>query len=231
MNNVKNFEAIEHYTRAVENVIKAYGDQTVIRFDIFREPIQGLIDKLINVLSLGSWASLKKKYDYNEFFHLYSIVTLDTGRTVRVEKNANITITPDGQGKGEFQNVSLRGKKITLTDLLESTRKRYGNYRFFGYDAFENNCQDFLVKILTSNGIGDTENIAFVKQDIEKLAGELPGFTTKLSSAITGLGSYIEHGIGRIGQALGFKKGGKVGRRRRGGGGWGGGGKRNKIGW
>ena len=206
-------EAIEAYTKGARDTIKAYGDQIVKSFVIHREPIQGILDKVINVLSGGSWSDLKKKNSYDQFYHLYALVTLDTGRVIRIEKNANITLTPGGEGGGEYEDVDLKGKSFTFAQMLDRTQQKIGDYAFFGYSPFTyppGNCQDWLSNVLKANGIGNEGNIKFIKQDIEQLAKELPGITKRIGDAVTGLGSYVEHGIGKVKDFFGFKRGGRV---------------------
>lgn len=208
------FEAIEEYTKGARDTIKAYGDEVVTGFTVYREPIQGILDKVINVLSGGSWSDLKKKYSYDQFYHLYAVVTLDTGRVIRIEKNANITLSPNGDGSGENMPVDLKGKRITFGQMLENTKRKMGDYKYFSYSPFSNNCQRWLIGVLNANGWTNPEVKKFIVQDIEELAKELPGITQKIGDAITGLGSYVEHGIGKFRDFIGFKKGGRVGGKR-----------------
>jgi hypothetical protein len=212
-------EAIEAYTKGARDTLKQYGQEIVVGMSVHREPIQGILDKVIGVLSGGTWEDLKKKNAYDKFFHLYALVRLNTGRVIRVEKNANITLAPDGQAgdEGEVRDVNFTGvSPFTFEEMLDRTRQMMGDYRYFGYSPFadeknvSNNCQDFILAILKANKLGDEELKKFVKQDIVELSKELPGITKRIGDAITGLGSYVEHGIGKVRDFLGFKKGGRV---------------------
>jgi|LakMenEpi03Aug12_release.lakeMendotaPanAssembly.Ray.scaffolds.fasta_scaffold35053_4 hypothetical protein len=47
---------------------------------------------------------------------------------------------------------------------MRNTQKSMGS-NFFIYDASQNNCQDFIVNVLRSNGIGNDLDISFIKQN------------------------------------------------------------------
>ena len=74
----------------------------------------------------------------------------------------------------EQQEISGIPPNITLNTLLENTKKRMGDEKFFTYNAVSNNCQDFLLAFLQSNNLGSHENYTFVKQDTEKLSKRCP---------------------------------------------------------
>jgi len=59
--------------------------------------------------------------------------------------------------------------------------------QFFQYDAVKNNCQDFLLNVLKSNGIGDEQDYQFIKQDTEQLFKGLPALK-KVAHLATELG-------------------------------------------
>jgi hypothetical protein len=59
-----------------------------------------------------------------------------------------------------------------------------GEKKFYGYDAFKNNCQDFVVAALEA--VGATFDKDFVKQDLAKLADKIPSFTQEVGNAFTG---------------------------------------------
>ena len=56
----------------------------------------------------------------------------------------------------------------TLAKVVEKTEDRMG-YSYHRYDAIKNNCQDFLMNILTANKFGSAAAKAFIKQDVKGL--------------------------------------------------------------
>jgi hypothetical protein len=74
--------------------------------------------------------------------------------------------------------------------MMNKTKQRMGQ-RFYKYDASSNNCQDFIVSILKANGIGDEQDISFVKQNTEFLFKNLP-YLRKISNTVTTIGSRVD---------------------------------------
>ena len=50
----------------------------------------------------------------------------------------------------EVFNIQPPHKTVTLLDLLNETRKRMGDHKYFSYNAFTNNCQDFIKQLIDS---------------------------------------------------------------------------------
>ena len=59
-----------------------------------------------------------------------------------------------------------------------------GEQKFFTYSAYDNNCQHFILSLLQSNGIANTELTNFVKQDTESIFSTNPTLR-KLSNNVT----------------------------------------------
>jgi len=84
--------------------------------------------------------------------------------------------------------------------MLMRTRERQGD-RFFLYDAFTNNCQDFIVDLLQANGVANAQNVAFVKQPLEGVVKDLPGYTSKLARFATDAAAIADVAIKGRGRA------------------------------
>ena len=69
-----------------------------------RVPLTKMLDRAINVLSFGSWGKLKKKYGYDQMFHLSMVLRLDNNTNVSMEKLEVPTIKP---GDGDLHKLSL----------------------------------------------------------------------------------------------------------------------------
>ena len=78
-------------------MLKKYWDYNIIGIIIEKSPIISAIDTALNLISFGKWAEAKKKYNYDDLYHLYLIITLDlrNGKTKRLllEKNQSINIS------------------------------------------------------------------------------------------------------------------------------------------
>lgn len=198
------------FPRRVSKFMKQKGDLVITDLTIKRDPILTVIDKMLNFLSLGQWEKSKKKYHFDELFHLRMIATLSNGSNVLIEKNQNINIIAYNRSsdtdKTESMNVPLRGKRITLQQLIDTTLNKVGEERFLEYDPFTTNCQRFILDILESNGLSSNNIKKFIYQDVSEMIEELPGYLKFISKEATDTASLIDRGL----QWLGFKKGGLV---------------------
>lgn len=197
--------------------LKRRGDFVITSIMLRRQPIMRIIDKVFNVLSLGKWDELKTKYGYDQMYHLSMIITLSNDERFIVEKNEVINIggnvTPD-QSDVEYFPIELKGKRITVNQLVENTIKSVGEDRFLNYDAFTTNCQRFIMDILSANGLLTPAAEKWILQPVDQLVKELPEYVDKTAKVITDIGGYGS----RIKEAIGLKKGGRVQKQRKFGG-------------
>ena len=91
----------------------------------------------------------------------------------------------------ELQNVP---SGLTLNMLLEKTKAKMGDKKFFTYNAVSNNCQDFLLAFLQSNNLGTETNYTFIKQDTKSLFDRLP-VLKKLAKGTTDLGAAVGNNL------------------------------------
>jgi len=169
----------------------------------------GILDKFLNVLSFGKFQELKNKYGYDKLFHLQlGALLMNNGKyqKVTMEKNETVDITVSNLQQQEPGTETLRvampaGKVITLRDLISQTRQRVGDYKFFSYDPFNNNCQFFIRYLLETLGLFNEKEKAFLFQDMEQFQKELPSWLPKFARGITDLGATVSNVIGK-GQGL-----------------------------
>jgi hypothetical protein len=62
---------------------------------------------------------------------------------------------------------------------------------FFKYSAFSNNCQDFVIALLQSNGLLTPELREFILQPVEALIQAQPGYTSDVAQTLTNLGGIV----------------------------------------
>lgn len=183
---------LDGYTNASTRVIKQYGEKPISSMRIVRTPIKSMINTVLNIVSLGKWQELKEKYSFDKLFHLGLVIEVEN-KMIVVEKNQTINISTKSiiDHDSEIMPVAL-GSTITLGQLLENTRKAVGDATFFGYDAFGNNCQNFIINLLQNNGLLNNENKSFVLQDITELSKELPGYVKHVAKAATDVAATID---------------------------------------
>ena len=182
------------YTKKTYKTLQRIKDINIKSISISRAPLRSAIDDILNILSLSSWEKLKKSHGFDEFFHLYMIIHLENDEYIIVEKSINIYLYTIDKNSAYLQNEQKQVSQIpiiTVGQLLQTTKNIMGD-RYLKYDAFQNNCQDFLINILTANNMINKDLETFIKQDVEELAQDLPNWTQKLGLAITNLIGYID---------------------------------------
>ncbi len=100
-------------------------------------------------------------------------LTSTTGQHAELllEKNAVVelrspTVTPPST---EVMHIPAPAPPVTLRAFLDAARRAMGDEDFFLYDAFYQNCQDFVCGLLRANGALSAAADAFVKQDLTAL--------------------------------------------------------------
>jgi hypothetical protein len=204
------------YTADVQQEIDTWGDKPITSMIVRRAPVMAWIETFFGFITAGQWDKVKQKYGYDKFYHLSLIVTYATAPTqtdtvtmnflvddmmpqrsegikVVVEKLAlvNVSRRLDTKPNSEFHTVDMRGRVVTLGQMLERTRRLMGDQAFFTYDAFSNNCQVFVKSLLESEHLLSREGYEFLFQPVDKLLKELPSYTSKVARFVTNLGGIM----------------------------------------
>jgi hypothetical protein len=187
---------------SVRKFLEEHQDDIITALYVCRVPIVKAIDTVLNIISFGKFASAKKKYGYDELFHLYLLVTLNTRqgpKSYLIERNQVFRITeakPGDYGADKCMTVrTLRGG-MKFGPLIENAAKSEPDGQFWLYDPLRHNCQDALISILQHSNLLTPELSAFVKQDAKEL---LSGDVSKIARAITDIaavGDIFIHGKG-----------------------------------
>jgi hypothetical protein len=194
-NNLKIAKAVilgrQDYPPKVRNILKKYGNEIIVSYKLKRTPVSKLLTTALSTVSMGEFGSRLKNSDYDELFHLFLEMTTQSGKRISVEKNEVIVmnVSPPSRPKEEVENITSNiPSGLTINSLMNNTRKRMGDSKFFNYSAKSSNCQDMILNILMSNNIGDISDRNFVKQDTDFLFENLP-YLRKISNTITTIGA------------------------------------------
>jgi hypothetical protein len=196
----------------VQQIIEREGGSMVKNITVYRAPLAGPIQKAVDILRRTTLRPPDPVYD--KLFHLYMIVGLDNGREYLVERNetfqARLASGSDKQGKGiESMPVNLQGRPINFSQLLVRPAEVQGP-SFWRYDAFKNNCQDMILRTLSTFGLLTPELRGFIKQDVEDLLprfvqGLVNGATNKITDLAARFRRWIGQGVeSRVGQRGGM---------------------------
>jgi len=173
--------------RKIQNLYKKVKNDKVVELEIFRRPVGKAIEKALDAFSGNAVDKFFKNTKYDSLFHLGLIVN----KKYLYHKQENFTLEtiPGGYAKFvkgkelELKPVSGFSSDLTIKKMFRDTRKLMGEKKFYGYDAWSNNCQKFVVKTLTA--IGAKFDKDFVLQDLKKLSKSVPSFTRKLTTFFT----------------------------------------------
>lgn len=203
----------EGLSPSVRGLLAYAGDKPVVELYVRRDPIQSALNTALNVISFGAWNSVRQKYQYDKFFHLQleCIVQVSDQDNLKkrftIEKNAVIEVHTASQPTQDTEMISvpMNGVGLTMNGLLEGAKAVMGN-RFYLYDAFQNNCQDFVMAMLTGSGLGNKAIYDFVKQPIDELIQEVPSWTGKIARALTDIGGVADTVIQGQGRSVPMPK-------------------------
>lgn len=171
----------------IRNLIKNHGDAYVKKITVCRSPIHKVLDSIINYISLGSYQKVKDKLKYDDMFHLFMFIELSDGYKFRIEKNEVVRLTSDVSNKSEQECIPIEigNQKVKLDEMFN--RAISSNPKFWLYDPVNNNCQDFILSMLQSSGLGNQEDFKFIKQDAVTLFSQLPSYVGKFGKLLTDL--------------------------------------------
>ena len=177
------------YTNKTITALKQFGDIPIKKMAIYRTPLHNMLSKAINVISLGKWNELQKKYGFDKFFHLALIVHLENNKTIMIQKLDVIDVSPSFKTASDTEIDYIDNydpaRKLTINEMFTNARENVDNGRWFGYNGLTNNCQYFIRYILENNGLYDEQAEDFLFQNISDLVQELPGYVGKLMKGVT----------------------------------------------
>jgi len=198
-NKVSNFFTPSKLNNTSTKTMKEYGGQKIVALNIYRTPIPSVLDKVLNLVSLGSWEREKKNMNYDEMFHLGLIITLANGKNIVMEKNevVNISTSYPTKSNTETTNVPLDGKVLTLQELFDKARASVPEKTFYDYNAFTNNCQFFIRYILQASGLYSEPIAHFVFQDTTEIMKHLPSYVSTVAKVVTRTGAVVKKVLGK----------------------------------
>jgi hypothetical protein len=195
-NKLKNiFSVREDFNNVSKRTLQQYGSSKIKSLQIYRTPIINMINKALNIISLGKWDKARKELGYDKFFHLALIATVQspTGlKNIVIEKNEVVNISTDYKTTKDTEVLNVPyNKDLTLDQFLSKTLDVMGRSNFFRYDAFNNNCQVFIKTLLSTSGLLTPEADKFIFQDLKELSSKIPNWVQPITRGITDFGAII----------------------------------------
>ena len=189
---------LDSYNNTSRKTIEQYGNLPINSLMICRTPIMKVLDKALNFLSLGKFSELKKKYGFDELYHLQLVANVGD-KNIVLEKNEviNVNTSFKNDSKTQTQQIRINPPPLTINEILEKGRERVGDHLWFSYDAFKNNCQYFIKYCLEGVNLYDESAKNFLFQDIEELAKEMPQYVKTTANALTTTGAITNKLMGK----------------------------------
>ena len=158
--------------KQIKDFLAEYGNYRVMTIKVCREPINNKIVKVADLATKGQFSINRNNLNYDVVFHLYmkiQIIAPTGGQvySVLLERNQRVNISisnkePSDGGKCipvVFSKI-LDLNTFVMKDVSDST---------WVYDAFENNCQGYVINRLRHNGLLNKELEDFINQDVVQL--------------------------------------------------------------
>jgi hypothetical protein len=187
----KLFGAKLEFSNKIKNILKKYGNQKIRSIYIGRRPINSMVEKAFNIISLGKWSKLREQYYYDKLFHLFLIIQMDDDTVISFEKNSIVTMTEDDERCSmkdtECVKIEYPTDSLTLDEFVRKPLERIGKDKFFVYQPFDQNCQIFIRAVLETFGLYSKKVADFVYQDISEIVERLPFYVKYVAKAVTDL--------------------------------------------
>ena len=149
---------------SVDRYLREHGDEPIIQIIISRNVVSSLITGTLKVIS----PQFREMNGNDKLYHLKFLIKTSRSN-LSLEKYEVISISPyKMDNKCENMNVTI-SSGLTLNILSSNTRQLMGNGKFLGYQSDRNNCQNFILAILQSNNMANSQNIFFTKQSTQEL--------------------------------------------------------------
>ena len=191
----KLIEAKLDFSNKIINILEKYGNKKIRAIRIGRRPINNLVEKAFNIISLGKWDKLRAQFPYDKLFHLFLILTMEDGTVISFEKNSIVTMTTN-DGRCSIKDVDCieleyLADSITLNELAKKPLERIGKEKYFIYHPFDQNCQIFISEVLKTFNLYNKKASDFVYQDITEIVEKLPWYVKYVAKLVTDIDATV----------------------------------------
>lgn len=189
----------EDRPKDINRMLDLYGDWDVIKLRIVRKPLNGMIEKLANIVTKGNFEKKKAEINISKYFHLFMVLALRSPEgendIILLEKNHRV-MWKDHQLGGlssneEGMDVPLGSKSITLEEFIENGEaNKVSGCPTYVYNAVNCNCQRY-VKQMVSGSFQWTQKMEdFTIQDV---AHSVPSLLGKFLKKVTNTASRLNY--------------------------------------
>jgi hypothetical protein len=171
----------------VQTLLAKYGNSPIKYIKINRQAVQSGMTAMLNLFSKNQSNFSKElaKQPYDKLYHLQMQFSTAAGRVV-LEKNERVSMS-ERPKEVEVMPVPFPAG-LTINQIYQNALKAYGAAKFYSYSASSNNCQDFIMMLLTASKLASPQVTAFTKQDTSTLFAKDPRLR-KISNSVTTFGA------------------------------------------
>ena len=163
---------------AVRGWLAKYGDVEIEKVWVCKKPIFSIIERIGNWLSAGKLRENMDRLGYDQMMHLYMIIQLKGGPTVKMEKNHVVEIKNSGDLGQKHMST---GHPSTVNAMLKQAEAGHGD-AVWKYHLVDANCQKFIMWCLGSKASAGVRE--FVMQDVEASLKDM-GFLKRAATVVT----------------------------------------------
>ena len=191
----KLFGAKLDFSNKIKKILKKYGDKKIRAIRIGRRPINKLVEKAFQIITLGKWDKLKNQYYFDRLFHLFLVLTMEDGTVISFEKNSIVTLSENDSrcSMKDVECIELEypADSLTLDELVKKPLARIGKEKYFIYNPFSQNCQIFISEVLKTFNLYSPKAKEFVYQDISEIVERLPFYVEYVAKTITDIDATV----------------------------------------
>lgn len=163
---------------AVRGWLEKYGNLPIKEMTVCKKPVYSWIERIGNWVTQGKMRENMDRLGYEQMMHLYLIVELENGPTVKIEKNQIVEIKQSSDLGRQWMDAGEAGS--TVKARFEAAEKIHGA-KLWQYHLVTQNCQKFVLWFLDN----PTQKVReFVEQDVGETLKDM-GLLQKIATAVT----------------------------------------------
>ena len=202
-----NFYLNEYHTDCAD-LLKKYGNYPIKRIYLVRHPITKFMETCLNLVTLYKFKQevtrYKKKNNNEAFFPFHTMlyvelkISKNKSKFLLIDKNNCVRISTKLKILNEYEMRDIRVKKYkyTLNEVMEKTRKRIGNNKFFNWELYKNNCQILIKEILITLKKFTKTNEKFMCQNGFAKEIKISEFSLHIIRSLTNSMNLLENVVG-----------------------------------
>ena len=183
------------FSNKIKKILKKYGDKKIRAIRIGRRPINKLVEKAFQIITLGKWDKLKNQYYFDRLFHLFLVLTMEDGTVISFEKNSIVTLSENDSrcSMKDVECIELEypADSLTLDELVKKPLEKIGKEKYFIYSPFNQNCQIFISDVLKTFNLYSPKAKEFVYQNISEIVERLPFYVEYVAKTVTDIDATV----------------------------------------